>query len=265
MCDDFIRLAKNEPSAIINPMSDIEILRRRIRQRLDDLKRPEREVARRAKVHESTLWAILSGKAGYFPKAKTLKGVATALDVTPEWLTGETDSITIQGSGSLHIPDSKHYGTMTATEAVPVVGTVEAGAFRPVMETVDEATQEYIEIVRHPRFKAFPHIAFTVRGDSMNLKGISDGDTVICVPWADIGIGELTGILVVVERIANGGLLREWTVKEMEARPDRVVLHPRSSNPAHAPIEIMRADHDTGTEVRIIALVVNVLKNAFPF
>ncbi len=243
--------------------SNLSAIMQRVQQRLDELGMTQSDLARRAGVHRDMISRLLLGKVSS-PRGTTLLKIAEALNADVDWLAGRTNEYRPYVKAA-----SRGNGTdapVRSLSRIPVVGKVEAGAFRPVDEHIDEATVRRIDAAPHWRFKNFNHFAFDVVGDSMNLAGISDGDTIICIDWIESGMSELTGLTVVVERTINGGHLREWTVKEMEAFPDRVILHPRSSNPSHQPIVIER-DHlaDNGTEVKIIALVVNVLKNKFPF
>lgn len=243
----------------------MSVIAQRVQQRIDELGLSQSDLARRAGVHRDMISRLLLGKVTS-PRTSTLLRIAESLNADIDWLLGRSNEfLTFSKSAPSRAEITGEVPIRTLTR-IPVVGKVEAGAFRPVDESIDETTVRRIDVAPHWRFKNFNHFAFDVVGDSMNLAGISDGDTIICIDWIESGMSELTGLTVVVQRAINGGHLREWTVKEMEAFPDRVVLHPRSSNLSHQPITVTR-DHaaDNGTEVKIIALVVNVLKNKFPF
>lgn len=82
------------------------------------------------------------------------------------------------------------------------------------------------------------------------------GSYLICVDFDDIDRPIANGMKVVVERTRDGGLLREWSVKEVELHADRIEYHPRSSNKRHRPIVVpINGDPDDGSTVRILALV----------
>jgi phage repressor protein C with HTH and peptisase S24 domain len=138
-----------------------------------------------------------------------------------------------------------------------VVGTVEAGKFFSMDEQSErEYPPETINWEKDHRFPNARHLAFKVRGDSMDLQRICDGDTILAVDWIDTGMQPMTGLTVVVERTLFGGHARELTVKKLEVRPDAYVLHPRSSNPTHKPVVIPRRESEDGDpEFRILALV----------
>lgn len=238
------------------------IIATRMKMRMAQTGKSMTDLSEGTSIHRGVLWNIMSGNTKA-PRIDTMKRIAAFLETSVEWLSGETDE---QPGGNQIAIKAKAPTASGQIYSIPVVGTVEAGAFRPVIEEIDETTVQRISISRHDKFKNFNHFAFDVRGDSMNLAGINEGDKLICVDWAEVGMMELSGLIVVVERVVNGGHLREWTVKQMEVFKDKILLHPRSTNQAHKPIEILR-DHgaDNGTEIRIIALVDQVIKNVFPF
>jgi transcriptional regulator with XRE-family HTH domain len=149
---------------------------------------------------------------------------------------------------------------------VPVVGTVEAGAFR-VVDTFDDVEPEMLYTISDPRFPSARIIAWSVAGDSMNRlapRPILPGDRVVGFAYEDIAdqVPLRDGMVVVVQRTSAGGHMREWSVKQLEIYEDRVEFHPRSSNPNHKPIIVPRdAFADEGTEVEIIAIVRQIVNN----
>src|SRR5690606_23522319 len=108
-----------------------------------------------------------------------------------------------------------------------------------------------------------------VEGDSMNdlkPRPILEGDRLVCVSFEDVAdqVRVRDGLIVVVERTRDGGHTREWSVKQVELYEDRVEFHPRSTNPRHKPIVVMRdALADDGVQVEIIGLV-RAVRNEFP-
>jgi SOS-response transcriptional repressor LexA len=145
-----------------------------------------------------------------------------------------------------------------------VVGTAEAGKFFPMDEIqADPDLPATVSGDLSERFPAVSHLAFRVKGDSMDGAGIQHGDFVIAVDWIEAGLSMETesGSIVVVERILFNGQARELTVKYLEVRADVYLLHPRSSNPKHKSITVPRDEADDGTEIRIRALVVGVTRS----
>lgn len=143
---------------------------------------------------------------------------------------------------------------------VPIVGTVEAGAYREF----DDSNQDEPEHVTTDPDKRWPDarlVAMRVAGDSMNALTpvpIFDGATIVCVDYEDIAdrYPMRTGLIVVVQRVAMGGHIREWSVKQLEVQDDHYIFHPRSTNAKHKPI-IVTTDlqADDGTIVSVLALV----------
>lgn len=247
-----------------------EILRARIQERLDAVGLNANAASVAAGLDRTTLGNFLrNADPTKGMNSKSLSALSRVLQYSTAYLLGETD---ITGNPTSAIPENS--GNVSAgneklstaiLETFPVYGTTAAGAFRPIMEDTDQTPLSFISGTRHQRFRRFKHFALIVEGDSMNLSGISHGDTIVCVDWVEVGMAEVSGLVVVVERTLNAGQLREWSVKEIEVLEDRILFHPRSTNPIHKPIVVMR-DHstDNGMEVRIMGLVVKVEKNLFP-
>lgn len=173
---------------------------------------------------------------------------AKAFKTSPAWLlTGENS----EPKASEAVPSERK------VVPIPVVGTVEAGIFREVTEFDDEEP-ELIFDERDPDFPRARMMAFRVRGDSMNAAEppIWPGSKVICVDFEETGLPLTDGMTVVIERTLDGGLAREWSVKEIEYYEDRVEYHPRSSNPKHKPIVVPHeTDPRDGSEVKVLGLV----------
>lgn len=155
---------------------------------------------------------------------------------------------------------------------IHVAGSVRAGVFREVDQIAAEAGDED-SMIYLPADNLFPEarlMAFDVEGDSMNAlkpRPILPGDRIICVAFEDIEdhFTLRDGQVVVVERSRDGGMMREWSVKQIELYQDRTEFHPRSTNSANKPIIVPR-DHSatTGEMVRIIGLVRRVV-NDLPY
>lgn len=104
-------------------------------------------------------------------------------------------------------------------DALPLLGTIAAG--QPI-EAV--ATPEAVRVPPHLRTER-PCYVLKVRGESMVDEGILDGDWVVIEQRSHARNGEIVVALV------DGS---EATLKRIEQRPGRVVLHP--ANPALRPM-----------------------------
>lgn len=216
-------------------------------------------------------------ESGLAKKGKTKSGLAAALGRAPSAVTSllkgereikahevaiiarylEVDAPTISGSFAMRSTVSPATGNRVQ---IPITGIVEAGAFREF----DDSNQDEPEYVSAEADKRWPDarlVAMRVGGDSMNaLKPIPilDGATIVCVDYEDIAdrYPMRTGMIVVVQRVAMGGHIREWSVKQLEVRDDKYVFHPRSTNQKHKPI-VVTTDFgaDDGMEVSVLALV----------
>lgn len=145
---------------------------------------------------------------------------------------------------------------------VPIVGKVEAGAFREVDELEDTGEEpELIFEEPDPDFPRAKRVAFTVEGDSMNaaVPPLLEGYRLICVDFEDADVPLSDGMTVVVQRTRDGGLTREWSVKEVELGETEISFCPRSTNPRHKPIVVpIDAEPDDSTVVQVIAIARSV-------
>jgi len=127
------------------------------------------------------------------------------------------------------------------TVNVPLVGSAPCGT--PVF------AEENIECT-YPVSTALarkPHRYFLLRaiGDSMNEKGIQDGNLVLVrqQPTAENG-GTVVALI-------DG----EATIKEFHRQPQAVILKPRSSNPKHKPIILTE-------DFRVLGVVQTIIDNS---
>lgn len=157
-------------------------------------------------------------------------------------------------------PPRQIIATDTRVIDIPVVGIVEAGAFRQA----EDIYQDDPVMIQAPADPDFPHARITawdVAGDSMNAlkpRPIFPGDRVIGINFEDLDnrVPLRDGMVVVVEQVRDGGHIREWSVKQIELYDDRIEFHPRSTSAKHKPIVVKRdLWADDGREVSILALV----------
>jgi repressor LexA len=136
---------------------------------------------------------------------------------------------------------SRLYGGFEGGEAetgIPILGKVAAGA--PLLAHENREGKLDLDVAfptRDPRF------ALKVRGDSMKDAGILDGDLVVVRKVDHAESGEIVVAL----------LGEEATVKRLEKRADRVVLHP--ANPALRPIPVGPED-----QFRVLGVVIGLVR-----
>lgn len=145
-------------------------------------------------------------------------------------------------------------GPMSSTRLAPVRGLVAAGAW---LED-DALAQEGSEPIPYVpmKFTTLEQFAFQIRGDSVDLARLHDGDYAICVAYWQARTEPTDKDLVVIERRRAGTI--ERTCKVLRVTKEGYELWPKSSNPKwQAPIVVKR-DHmgDADTEIEIIALVI---------
>lgn len=110
------------------------------------------------------------------------------------------------------------------TVAVPVVGRVAAG--QPIL--AEEHVVDEIPVSRTIARGAHRYYFLEVRGDSMDLAGIHDGDFVL-VRYQETA-EDLSTVIALIDDSA--------TVKILRLTNGAAILQPSSSNPAHRPIVV---------------------------
>ena len=125
------------------------------------------------------------------------------------------------------------------TRDVPLLGRIAAGA--PIL--AEENVEEVMPLPQSLVGAGGPLFMLEVRGDSMIDAGILDGDMVVVRSQPRAENGEIVAFLIEGE---------EATVKRLEKRPGKVILHP--ANPDYQPME-----YNSGVE--ILGKVVAVLRS----
>ena len=177
--------------------------------------------------------------------APLLRKYAAALGTTPGWLlTG--------------VEDTGPAGPEVTT--LPLIGPIQAGAWLEV----DDSGQTPPERVPALLDRRYPHARQwlrSVQGDSMNLKGIEDGDLAHIVDFIGAGLALANEQIVEVSRFRFGGALREVTLKQVEILPGgRILLWPRSSNPAWKDPLDLGDGSEQDIEVQVTGLLVMAIK-----
>lgn len=232
-------------------MQDDLSIGRRITGLRKDRKLTQAEFAQKLGV---TRGAVGNWERGQGIKRENLQAIASAFGVSFEWLaTGN--------SSTLGVPVA-----VNQSQLPQFGGLVQAGGWLAVDEYFNQDVYAVPEFVaRQPQFSKVRQYAYQVRGDSVDLAGIHDGEWVVAADAADYAdqYGDLeSGDLVVVERVRYQGAERELTIKEIRYYRDRYELHPRSSNSTHQPIIVPHNEQpDDETEVKVVGVVLTAYKN----
>lgn len=186
-----------------------------------------------------------NGQRGY--PAKTAARYAKFFRVAPEWL--------LYGRGS-----ADPVAVVPVLQALPLVGQVRAGAWL----ALDESAQDDPVMLSAALDGRYPHARQWLRevvGDSMNARGIHNGDLAHLVDWAEAGTELTTGQVIEVTRYRDGGELREVTLKEVEVNPaGGFLLWPRSTNPRWKEPFVLNGEDDSGVEVRVTGLLLAAIR-----
>jgi transcriptional regulator with XRE-family HTH domain len=257
------------------PRMDNQEIRERIAKRLEETGKSARAASLDAGMSADAIRDIFR-KQDSSPTIETLRKLAIGLGTTPEWLIFGSEAL---GSFGGRLPSLKAAASEPVSDAslisermvaIPLVGDVEAGAFREAPEFESDDI-EYMMDYPDREYPHARHIGFRVRGDSMNdlkPRSILEGDKVIGLDFQDIE-GQIVlreGMIVVVEQTRDGGHTREWSVKQMEIYEDRYEFCPRSTSKRHKPIVVPNKvfhdpSEDDGRQVRILALVRRIISD----
>lgn len=142
-------------------------------------------------------------------------------------------------NGTYRLVDNLHDDTMRAqTVDIPLVGTVACGT--PVL--AEENIEGMIPV--STKLAKSPHRYFLLKaeGDSMNEKGVNDGDLVLVRQQLTADNGDM--IVALVDD--------EATIKEFYRLGDIIILKPKSTNKQHKPIVLTKDFQIQGVVVTAI-------------
>jgi SOS-response transcriptional repressor LexA len=240
------------PSSTFGDMSQDKAIRERISQRMVELNVSMRFVSERVGRHYTWLNKFMKTRTSL--DYDVAEKMAKVLKCDVDWLlrgAGQVEnSPTIEAN-----PLSNRYGGVNSlpSATAPMVGFTEEGVFKRVMSKEDVADLPRITINKSPGLEHVDHFCYSVRGDTLKHRGISDGDVVICIGANDLGVPLTTGRLVVAENVENGFV--ETVLREVEVTQSTVRLHA----PGAAAIEFPRgAPPET---VRLAGVVVAAQKS----
>lgn len=162
------------------------------------------ELARITGIDKSSISLYINGR--YSPKGDKLYKLASALGVSPAWLSGFNAPM-VEMNNEL----------ITPSGTVPVYGSIPAGVPALAQQYIDEYI---LTTVPNPE----DYFALKVKGTSMINAGIPDGCKVLCLKQNTAENGQIVCCRV------NGD---EATLKRFKQQGDMVVLMPE--NPAFDP------------------------------
>lgn len=127
-----------------------------------------------------------------------------------------------KGDGSLQLIRNINDEHREQTIEVPLIGTVACGT--PILAEENLEANVPVSIKLAPITQK--HFLLRAKGDSMNLRGINDGDLVLVRQQSTANNGDLVVALIDDEA----------TIKEFHHMKEAIILKPRSKNKDHKPI-----------------------------
>lgn len=202
-----------------NNILNINVFSERFSEALSESSENTYTIAEKLNLSPATISRYTNGKM--LPKLATLYQAADILNVSPEWLMGQSDIKSISHISSKAVK-------------IPVLGTVIAGIPIEAVEDIIDYEEISMEMARKGEY-----FALKVKGDSMEPK-ITAGDVVIVRKQNDVDSGEIGIVLV------NGS---EATIKKVTKFEGGINLVP--NNPSY--------EVKTFTNEQIESLPVNVI------
>jgi hypothetical protein len=181
------------------------LLRDRIRERLDALNLNPFEAARRIPAERAFLNDLLIGKKKTI-RSNALHRVAEVLDCDTGYLMGAQDMPrrAAPPQASPERPDS-------APLTVALAGVAEAGAWRSPPRS---GPPQALPLAPDPRFPAASQGAFLIRGDHAAWLGAGDGSVILAVTGAGYRDGDV--VLIRRTRKSEDGPEEEITLRRLE-------------------------------------------------
>lgn len=124
------------------------------------------------------------------------------------------------------IRDLENSSTRAKTVNVPLVGEVACGAPMLAEENFEAMIPVSVNLARPPH----KYFLLRARGDSMNEKGINDGDLALVRQQQAAETGD--SVVALIDD--------EATIKELQVLDSVIVLKPKSTNKKHKPIVLDR-------------------------
>lgn len=220
-----------------------------IKQRLDALKKTQKEVALALDMPPSRLSERITGKAKFEPAeipvlARELK---LPFPVVFAQITGVSSSEMSDDVVMLEIRGAAKAGEWNKTPQWP------ANVWEYIMVT---KVADYSDVY-----------GLRITGDDMEEFYPPARSTVICVPYAHYSDKIRNGAHVIVQR-SDGNGQYETTVKQVRIQDGRIWLEPRSKNPAYQPLELLKTDGSPdyyGTpELKIAGVVLRAVIDQAP-
>lgn len=174
------------------------------------------------------------------PTVDTIRKIAGALDVPPEWLAFGVGSEPVQSAAEL--------------ESIPIRGEVAAGQWLSIEFLPSPDEFERAPLAYTPEWPRDAQYCLRVKGTSINNRA-ADGDILRCIDIAISGVEPMPGDLVIVQQSRFDGAEVEVTAKILRKSGATVTLEPDSTDKRHKPIVMNQDTPHDGTTARIIAIV----------
>lgn len=136
--------------------------------------------------------------------------------------------------------------------SIPIVGECCAGTWTEGEALISGST---ISAPRDIEFENAELTAYDMRGSSMVLAGIIDGDVLICIPPEDDEIKD--GKQVVIRRTRTG--LVELSARVVHIVDDRTEYHTACIDNRYKPVVVQRNNKDE--KIEVVAIVRRVIRN----
>lgn len=184
------------------------LLRDRIRERLDALQINPFDAARLIPAERTFLNDLLIGKKKTI-RASAIPRVAAALQCEPGYLMGtqERPRNVAPARAPAQTPEKS---PLARDPGLPLVGIAEAGTWRL---SARSGPPQRLPVAPDPRYPAADQVAYLIRGDHAAELGAGDGSVIVALTGADFRDGDV--VLVRRTRTSEDGPEQEITLRRI--------------------------------------------------
>lgn len=243
------RAAKKKPTAV-KANRDKSPFLQRLEIAMNKAGIASRPLSQQAGLSVSYVHDLFSGRTQR-PSYEAMEAIAKVLEVSVAFLRGEDNHTPTQQTSKVAIED------------MPVVGIVETGAFRSIMQTASEIIVARPTSTVHPQAK---HFVYMVNDDAMSAAKegpFLPGMELICVDLISADVEVETGKLYVIRRTLDGGRTYETILRRVMIKRGQTDLVTESARADWESFEKIVVPGRLGTDKRAEVFVVGLVVGTY--
>lgn len=190
------------------------------------------------------VYDVMIGKKASF-KGDGLSKVAAALECSVDYLTGATNAVNGVAE-PLPLSPRPH-----SNSRMPYAGIIETGMYR--RPPYPGTNPSHLNIMTDPAYPPQHQLAYLVRGNGLDERGIVDGMVLTCVKAEAAKDAIQNGSIVIIRMSLPGSDEIEFSAREVRFYPEKTVFRALSKSQEIQPIVIAESE-DAGVTIIALAL-----------